>query len=83
MPGKVNPTQCEAALMVCIEVMSSDVGVQMAAAEGNFELNTFRPMVIRSLLTDTALLPRPRCSRSMSRSSKRRPKSMYGRVRCG
>lgn len=56
MPGKVNPTQCEAALMVCIEVMSSDTGVQMAAAEGNFELNTFRPMVIRSFLHSARLL---------------------------
>lgn len=56
MPGKVNPTQCEAALMVCIEVISADVGVQMAAAEGNFELNTFRPLVIRSFLHSARLL---------------------------
>ena len=50
MPGKVNPTQAEAMLMVCIDIMAADVGVQMAGAEGNFELNTFRPLVIRNCL---------------------------------
>jgi fumarate hydratase class II len=56
MPGKVNPTQAEAMLMVCIEVMSADVGVQMAGAEGNFELNTFRPLVIRNSLHSARIL---------------------------
>jgi fumarate hydratase class II len=50
MPGKVNPTQAEAMMMVCIEIMASDVAVQMAGAEGNFELNAFRPIVIRDYL---------------------------------
>lgn len=50
MPGKVNPSQSEAMMMVCIEVMAADVAVQMAGAEGNFELNTFRPIVIRDFL---------------------------------
>jgi fumarate hydratase class II len=56
MPGKVNPTQAEAMLMVCIEVMSSDLAVQMAGAEGNFELNTFRPIVIRHGLHSARIL---------------------------
>ncbi len=56
MPGKVNPTQAEALLMVCIEVMGSDVSVQMAGAEGNFELNAFRPIVIRKYLHSALLI---------------------------
>ncbi|MBT4769235.1 MAG: class II fumarate hydratase, partial [Rhodospirillaceae bacterium] len=50
MPGKVNPTQAEAMLMVCIQVMGSDVAVQMGGAEGNFELNAFRPILISNYL---------------------------------
>ena len=50
MPGKVNPTQAEAMLMVCIEIMGADVAVQMGGAEGNFELNTFRPILINHYL---------------------------------
>lgn len=56
MPGKVNPTQAEAMLMVCIEVMASDTAVQMAGAEGNFELNTFRPIVIRHYLHSARIM---------------------------
>src|SRR6266480_3400110 len=48
MPGKVNPTQAEAMLMVAIQVISSDVAVSMGGAEGNFELNTFRPILINN-----------------------------------
>jgi fumarate hydratase class II len=50
MPGKVNPTQAEAMLMVAIEVMASDVAVSMGGAEGNFELNAFRPILINHYL---------------------------------
>ncbi|MDP3971639.1 MAG: class II fumarate hydratase [Candidatus Nanopelagicales bacterium] len=50
MPGKVNPTQAEAMLMVCIQIMGSDVAVQMGGAEGNFELNAFRPLLISNYL---------------------------------
>src|SRR5262249_34017054 len=46
MPGKVNPTQAEAMLMVAIQVIASDVAVTMGGAEGNFELNAFRPVLI-------------------------------------
>lgn len=56
MPGKVNPTQAEAMLMVCIEIMASDVAVQMAGAEGNFELNTFRPIIIRNHLHSALIM---------------------------
>ena len=50
MPGKVNPTQAEAMLMVAIQVIASDVAVTMAGNEGNFELNTFRPILIDNYL---------------------------------
>lgn len=56
MPGKVNPTQAEAMLQVCIQVMALDVAVGMAGAEGNFELNAFRPLVIANTLTSAHLI---------------------------
>lgn len=56
MPGKVNPSQAEAMLMVCTEVMASDVAVQMAGAGGNFELNTCRPLVIRHYLHSATIM---------------------------
>ncbi|MDQ1122579.1 class II fumarate hydratase [Microbacterium trichothecenolyticum] len=56
MPGKVNPTQAEAMLMVCIDVMSADVAVQMGGAEGNFELNAFRPVLIAHYLHSALIL---------------------------
>lgn len=56
MPGKVNPTQAEAMLQVCLQVIGLDVAVSMAGAEGNFELNAFRPIVIADTLTSARLL---------------------------
>ena len=56
MPGKVNPTQAEAMLMVAIQVIASDVAVSMAGAEGNFELNTFRPIVISNYLHSARIM---------------------------
>lgn len=56
MPGKVNPTQAEAMLMVCIEVMASDVAVAMGGAEGNFELNAFRPIIISHYLHSALIM---------------------------
>ncbi len=50
MPGKVNPTQAEAMLMVCMQVIAADVAVTLGGAEGNFELNAFRPIVISNYL---------------------------------
>ena len=56
MPGKVNPTQCEALTMVCVQVMGNDVTVGMAGSQGNFELNVFKPVMIHNLLECSALL---------------------------
>ncbi len=56
MPGKVNPTQAEAMLMVAIQVIASDVAVTMGGAEGNFELNTFRPLLINSYLHSALIM---------------------------
>ncbi len=56
MPGKVNPTQCEAMTMLCCQVLGNDVAVNMGGASGNFELNVFRPMVIHNFLQSVRLL---------------------------
>jgi fumarate hydratase, class II len=56
MPGKVNPTQAEAMLMVAIQVVGNDGAVSMAGAEGNFELNAFRPVIIDNVLHSIRLL---------------------------
>ncbi|HEU4439229.1 MAG TPA: class II fumarate hydratase [Methylomirabilota bacterium] len=56
MPGKVNPTQCEALTMVCAQVMGNDVAVGIAGASGNFELNVFKPVIIYNVLTSVRLL---------------------------
>ncbi|QPN63514.1 class II fumarate hydratase [Synechococcus sp. CBW1004] len=56
MPGKVNPTQCEAATMVALQVMGNNTAVQMAASQGNFELNVFKPLIAHNLLESIALL---------------------------
>ena len=56
MPGKVNPTQCEAMTMVAVQVMANDVAVSMAASQGNFELNVFMPMCIYNFLHSARLL---------------------------
>lgn len=50
MPGKVNPTQCEALTMVCAQVMGNHSGISIAGSNGHFELNVFKPMMINSLL---------------------------------
>ena len=56
MPGKVNPTQCEALTMVCVQVISNDVAVAFAASQGNFELNVFMPVCIYNFLQSVRLL---------------------------
>lgn len=56
MPGKVNPTQCEAVTMVAVQVIGNDVAVGMAASQGNFELNVFMPVCIYNFLQSTRLL---------------------------
>jgi fumarate hydratase, class II len=56
MPGKVNPTQCEAMTMVCVQVMGNDAAIGIAASQGNFELNVFKPLMIFNLLNSIRLL---------------------------
>jgi len=56
MPGKVNPTQCEALTMVCCQVLGNDVAVNFGGASGNFELNVFKPLIIHDFLQSTRLL---------------------------
>ena len=56
MPGKVNPTQCEAVTMVAVQVMGNDAAVGIAASQGNFELNVFMPVLIYNFLQSARLL---------------------------
>ena len=56
MPGKVNPTQCEALTMVCAQVMGNDVAITMGGAQGHYELNVFKPMMARNILESARLL---------------------------
>jgi fumarate hydratase class II len=56
MPGKVNPTQCEAMTMVCVQVMGNDAAIAFAGSQGNFELNVFKPVMIHNLLHSIRLL---------------------------
>jgi len=56
MPGKVNPTQCEAMLMVCVQVLGHDSAIASAAAQGNFELNVMRPVIIANFLHSATIL---------------------------
>jgi len=56
MPGKVNPTQCEALTMLCCQVMGNDVAISIGGASGNFELNVFKPMIAHNFLQSARLL---------------------------
>ncbi len=56
MPGKVNPTQCEMLVMVCVQVMANDVSMSWCGASGNFQLNTFKPLMAHTLLQSLRLL---------------------------
>lgn len=56
MPGKVNPTQCEALAMVCTQVMGNDVTITLAGSQGNFELNVYKPVMIHNCLESIRLL---------------------------
>ena len=56
MPGKVNPTQCEALTMVCCQVMGNDVALGIGAASGNFELNVFKPLIAHNFMQSVRLL---------------------------
>lgn len=56
MPGKVNPTQCEALTMICIQVIGNDTAIGIAGSQGNFELNVFKPLIIYNFLHSCRLL---------------------------
>ena len=56
MPGKINPTQCEALTMLCCQVQGNDVALAIGAASGNFELNVFKPLIAHNLLQSIRLL---------------------------
>jgi fumarate hydratase class II len=56
MPGKVNPTQCEALTMLCCQVFGNDVALSVGASQGNFELNVFKPMIAHNFLQSARLL---------------------------
>ena len=56
MPGKVNPTQCEAITMVCCQVMGNNTAITVGGSNGHFELNVFRPMIIKNILHSIELL---------------------------
>ena len=56
MPGKINPTQCEALTMLCVQVMGNDAAITFAGASGNFELNVYRPVLAYNILQSIRLL---------------------------
>jgi fumarate hydratase class II len=56
MPGKINPTQCEALTMVCVQVLGNDATIGIAGSQGNFELNVFKPVMIHNFLHSVRLL---------------------------
>ncbi|MFM8944349.1 MAG: class II fumarate hydratase [Actinomycetota bacterium] len=56
MPGKVNPTQAEAMTMVCVQVLGNDAAIAVAGSQGNFELNVFKPVLVRNVLHSVAIL---------------------------
>ena len=56
MPGKVNPTQCEALTMVCAQVMGNDAGVGFAGSQGHFELNVYKPMISYNVIQSLQLI---------------------------
>ena len=56
MPGKVNPTQCEALTMVCAQIMGNDVAISFGGAQGHYELNVFKPMMAKNLIESATIL---------------------------
>lgn len=62
MPGKVNPTQCEALSMVCVQVFGNDAAVAFAGSQGNFQLNVYKPVIVHNVLESIQLLTDACCS---------------------
>lgn len=83
MPGKVNPTQCEAVTMVAVQVMSNDVAVGFGASQGNFELNVFMPVIIYNflqsvrLLTDAIISFEKNCVRGIKANKEKMNHNLY------
>ncbi len=83
MPGKVNPTQCEAVTMVAVQVMSNDVAVGFGASQGNFELNVFMPVIIYNflqsarLLTDVIISFEKNCVRGIKANKEKMNHNLY------
>ena len=73
MPGKVNPTQCEAMTMVAVQVHGNNAAIVFAGSQGNFELNVFKPVIIYNFLHSVTLLCRclPRLRRSPGATASR------------
>jgi fumarate hydratase class II len=62
MPGKINPTQCEALTMVAVQVFGNDAAVAFAGTQGNFQLNVFKPIILHNVLESIELLAEGMCS---------------------
>lgn len=83
MPGKINPTQCEAMTMVCTQVMGNDVTISMAGASGNFELNVYRPVIAYNIIQSIRLLAdacdsfRVHCVEGIEANEKRIHSNLY------
>jgi fumarate hydratase class II len=56
MPGKINPTQCEAVTMVCVKVIGNHNGITMAGSHGHFELNVFKPLIAHNILQSIEIM---------------------------
>jgi fumarate hydratase class II len=84
MPGKVNPTQCEAVTMVAVQVMANDTAVSMSASQGNFELNVFMPVCIYNylqsvrLLSDVCISFEKNCVRGIKPNKEKMRENLYG-----
>ena len=83
MPGKVNPTQCEAVTMVAVQVMGNDAAVGFAASQGNFELNVFMPVIAynflqsANLLADAIVSFEKNCARGIKANKEKMKHNLY------
>ena len=75
MPGKVNPTQCEAVTMVAAQVMGNNASIIFAGSQGHLELNVFKPLIAYDMLQSIRLLAR--CRRELHRQLRRRHRGQY------
>ena len=82
MPGKVNPTQCEALTMVAVQVFGNDHAVAFAGSQGNFQLNAYKPVILHNLLESAELLARglPLVRRALRRAASKPNESPHRRA---